>query len=318
MIEGSSFIKTESGYFLHNEELEYEFLYHVAPKLQKLVQIYATTAIRNRIFRGTSPYAKGKFKKERTNWLEFKFELNGISQQEIKDVLIALEEKRKFYRLRSGSLLSLEAREFEEIQRFLKEIPVQKDELENIYNVSILNGLSLLDTLDDSTVFRMEESFRQFLETLSNPERLSFEVPVSLDSILRDYQKHGYRWMKTLAYYGFGGILADDMGLGKTLQSITFILSELTAIRNRKQPVLIVCPSSLSYNWLNEIMKFAPEIRAVVVDGTSGERHKIQREAMEMDVLISSYPLLRRDIQWYEKQSFHTIFLMRPRPLKTR
>ncbi|MBM7651530.1 DEAD/DEAH box helicase [Neobacillus cucumis] len=309
LIEGSSFIKTESGYFLHNEELEYEFLYHVVPKLQKLVQIYATTAIRNRIFRGTShPILKVNFKKERTNWLEFKFELNGISQQEIKDVLMALEEKRKFYRLRSGSLLSLEVREFEEIQRFLKEVPVQKDELENIYKVSILNGLSLLDTLDDSRVFRTEESFRQFLETLSSPERLSFEVPVSLDAILRDYQKHGYRWMKTLAYYGFGGILADDMGLGKTLQSITFILSELTAIRNRKQPVLIVCPSSLSYNWLNEIMKFAPEIRAVVVDGNQRERHKIQREAMEMDVLISSYPLLRRDIQWYEKQSFHTIF----------
>jgi SNF2 family DNA or RNA helicase len=133
-------------------------------------------------------------------------------------------------------------------------------------------------------------------------------VPVSLESILRDYQKHGYRWMKTLAHYGFGGILADDMGLGKTLQSITFILSELPSIRDRKQPVLIVCPSSLSYNWLNEIMKFAPEIQSVVVDGNQREREKIQREAMGLDVLITSYPLLRRDIQWYEKQPFHTIF----------
>ena len=66
--------------------------------------------------------------------------------------------------------------------------------------------------------------------------------------------------MKTLAHYGFGGILADDMGLGKTLQSITFILSELPNIRKSKHPILIVCPSSLTYNWLSEMMKFAPEI----------------------------------------------------------
>jgi SNF2 family DNA or RNA helicase len=309
LMEESSFVKTDSGYFLHNEELEYEFLYHVVPKLQKQVQIYATTAVRNRIFRAPSPPAlRVSLKKERTNWLEFKFELDGISQQQIKEVLMALEEKRKYYRLPSGNLLSLETREFEEIQRFLKELPVQKAEIENIFEVSIMQGLSLFDSVDDSKVLRLEASFQQFLETLRNSNSLSFEVPVSLQSILRDYQKQGYRWMKTLAHYGFGGILADDMGLGKTLQSITFILSELTSIRNRKQPVLIVCPSSLSYNWLNEIMKFAPELQTVVVDGNQRERYGIQEEAMDMDVLITSYPLLRRDIQWYEKQPFHTIF----------
>ncbi|PLS01663.1 DEAD/DEAH box helicase [Neobacillus cucumis] len=310
LMEESSFVKTDSGYFLHNEELEYEFLYHVVPKLQKLVQIYATTAIRNRIFRGTTirPALRVKLKKERTNWLEFKFELKGISQQEIKEVLMALEEKRKYYRLRNGSLLSLETREFKEIQRFLKEVPVQKDENENIFEVSVLQGLSLLDSVDDSKVLMLEDSFRQFLGNLSNPASLRFELPLGLELILREYQKHGYQWMKTLAHYGFGGILADDMGLGKTLQSITFILSELTFIRNQKQPVLIVCPSSLSYNWLNEIMKFAPELQAVVVDGHKRERNRIQKEAMDMDVVITSYPILRRDIQWYEKQSFHTIF----------
>ena len=102
--------------------------------------------------------------------------------------------------------------------------------------------------------------------------------------------------------YGFGGILADDMGLGKTLQSITFILSELPNIRKKKLPVLIVCPSSLTYNWLSEIMKFAPEIQAVVVDGNKTERINLQKDVMDMDVVITSYPLLRSDIKWYEKQ----------------
>ncbi|EKN69695.1 non-specific serine/threonine protein kinase [Neobacillus bataviensis LMG 21833] len=309
LMEESSFTKTEGGYFLHNEELEYEFLTHVVPKLQKLVQIYATTAVRNRIFRGnTPPSFRVRLKRERTNWLEFKFELDGIPQQQIKEVLAALEEKRKYYRLRNGSLLSLESKEFGEIQRFLNGISVENKNLENGFEISILQGLPLLDSLDESHVLIVEDSFRQFLDNLRHPESLQFEVPVSLESVLRDYQKRGYQWLKTLAHYGFGGILADDMGLGKTLQSIAFILSELAVIREKKQPVLVVCPSSLSYNWLSEIMKFAPEIEAVVVDGNHDERVQIQKEAMGMDVIITSYPLLRRDIKWYEKQTFHTVF----------
>ena len=76
-------------------------------------------------------------------------------------------------------------------------------------------------------IFTYEESFSQFLENIHHPESMEFEVPNCVETVLRDYQKHGYKWMKTLARYGFGGILADDMGLGKTLQSITFIISEL-------------------------------------------------------------------------------------------
>ena len=309
MMEESSFVRTEGGYFLHNEELEYEFLYHIVPNLQKLVQVYATTAVRNRISRVNPPPAlRVRLKKERTNWLEFTFNLDGIGQQQIKEVLQALEEKRKYYRLRNGSLMSLETREFDEIRRFLQEIPIQKTDLENSFKVSIMDGLPLLDVLDDHSVYRVEDTFHQFLENLRNPASLRFEVPMGLEAVLRDYQKQGFKWMKTLAHYGFGGILADDMGLGKTVQSIAFMLSELDDIREKKQPVLIVCPSSLLYNWLSEIMKFAPEIQVAVVDGPLHERYRLQKEAMEMDVVITSYPLLRRDIQWYEKQTFHTVF----------
>ncbi|MGM0874924.1 MAG: SNF2 helicase associated domain-containing protein [Bacillota bacterium] len=309
LMEDSLFAKTDGGYYLHNEELEYEFLYHVVPKLQKLVQLYATTAVRNRIFRGNArPQVRVNVKKERTNWLEFKFEMDGISEKHIREVLLALEEKRKYYRLRNGSLLPLTTREFEEINRFLNALPVQNEDLESGLKVPILQGLQLLDSVDDSHAFTLEESFRQFLENIRNPGSLEFEVPKSLESILRDYQKRGYKWMKTLASYGFGGILADDMGLGKTLQSIAFILSELPDIRKKKLPVLIVSPSSLTYNWLSEIMKFAPDIKAVIVDGTKTERFKIQKDVTDMDVVITSYPLLRRDIKWFEKQSFHTVF----------
>ncbi|WP_419880550.1 SNF2 helicase associated domain-containing protein [Peribacillus sp. B-H-3] len=309
VIEDSSFAKTDGGYFMQNEELEYEFLYHAVPKLQKLVQIYATTAVRNRIFKGTSrPQISVRIKKERTDWLEFTFEMDGIPEKEIHDLLLALEEKRKYYRMRNGSLFSLETREIEEINRFLNAAPKQRQDLESSWEMPIVKSLAFLDASGESNIFFLEESFRQFLEKISNPALLDAKIPQSLKPIMRDYQVHGYKWMKALAGYGFGGVLADDMGLGKTLQSISYLVSELPVIRKHKQPALVVCPSSLTYNWLSEMMKFAPDIQAAVSDGSQAERIQLQNNISELDVIITSYPLLRRDIQWFEKQSFHTVF----------
>ena len=249
-----------------------------------------------------------KVKKERIDWLEFKFEMDGIPEQQIREVLLALEEKRKYYRLANGSLLSLETRDFEKMNRFLNALPVQKEDLEAGLNVPIIRSFPLLDFVHKGELFTHEESFSQFQEKLHHPEKMKFEVPSSVEGILRDYQKHGYKWMKTLASYGFGGILADDMGLGKTLQSITFILSELADIQTKKRPVLIICPSSLTYNWLSELMKFAPDLLAVVMDGKKTDREKIQKDVLGVDVVITSYPLLLKDIKWFEKQAFHTVF----------
>ena len=309
LMEESDFAKTDGGYFLQNEELEYRFLYHVLPKLQKMMQVYATTAVRNRIFReNPKPKIRVKIKKERTNWLEFKFDMDSIPEKQIKDVLQALEEKRKYYRLRDGSLMSLETREFEEIQRFLKAVPAQEEDVLAGFEVPLVQGLRLLDVVDNQNTFELEQSFRTFLDTIEQPDKLNIPVPEQLEHILRDYQIHGYKWLKTLAHYSFGGILADDMGLGKTLQSITYMVSELTDIRAMRQPVLVVCPSSLTYNWLSEIRKFAPELNALIIDGDKAERYAKCKKADDKDVIITSYPLLRRDVKWYEKQTFHTIF----------
>lgn len=309
LMKESEFTETDAGYYLQNEELEYHFLYHILPKLQKLLQVYATTAVRNRIFREkTQPQIRVKLKKERTNWLEFKFEMTGIADREIREVLQALEEKRKYYRLRNGSLLSLEDKEFREIEQFLRAVPVQKEDIESRFEVPLIEGMRLLSDAEQNDRFHLEQSFRQFLDGVQNPEQLDYEVPSHLLSILRPYQIQGFKWMKAMAHYRFGGILADDMGLGKTLQSIAFMSSELTNIRHQKQPALIVCPSSLTYNWLNEIKKFAPEFCAVIMDGTKEERLKKQLDIGDKDIIITSYQLLRNDLKWYEKQSFHTVF----------
>lgn len=309
LMEQSGFTITEGGYYMQNEELEYEFLYHTLPNLQKFTQIYATTAVRTRIVRENAyPKIRIKVPKERTDWLEFKFEMDGIADKQIKELLAALELKQKYYRLPNGSLLSLETKEMAEIHRFLNAIPIQDDHFEATLNMSIKESLRFLDLLEDDQIFTVEESFKQFVQQLLEPKSLDFEVPEQFNHILRDYQKQGYKWMKALSSYGFGGVLADDMGLGKTIQSITFIVSELSMIRHEKQPVLIICPSSLTYNWLQEIMTFAPELQAIIIDGNQAERQRLQQNLEDIDVIITSYPLLRRDQKWYDKQVFHTVF----------
>ena len=309
IMDECGFTKTDGGYYMQNEELEYHFLYHVLPKLKELVQIYATSSVRLRIVKENNfPKIRVKVQKERTNWLEFKFEMDGVTNNQIKEILAALEVKQKYYRLPDGALLSLETREMEEIQRFMRAIPAQEDGYETTFNLPIMESLPFLEKLEDSEVFTPEKSFKQFSQQLLKPETLTFEVPESLQDVLRDYQKHGYNWFKQLASYGFGGVLADDMGLGKTIQSIAFIVSELAVIREKKQPVLIVCPSSLAYNWLYEFMKFSPEIEAIVVDGDVAERRALLRELNQHDVVITTYPLLRRDLSFYESQLFHTVF----------
>ena len=124
-----------------------------------------------------------------------------------------------------------------------------------------------------------------------------------LEPILREYQKRGFLWIKTLKYNGFGGILADDMGLGKTLQVIAFLLSEYLE-EEGNSPSLIVAPASLVFNWQSEIRKFAPDLPVQMVVGKAGDRKSIIEHAGSRDILVTSYDLLKRDIGLYENMTF--------------
>ncbi|MGN0551970.1 MAG: DEAD/DEAH box helicase [Oscillospiraceae bacterium] len=125
---------------------------------------------------------------------------------------------------------------------------------------------------------------------------------------MREYQSYGYKWMKTISSYGFGGILADDMGLGKTLQAIALMLDAKQ--HSEKHIVnLVVCPSSLSLNWESEISKFAPELKTLTIIGTASERSKKIEQIPKHDVVITSYSLISRDLADYEKYEFYYHFI---------
>lgn len=130
-------------------------------------------------------------------------------------------------------------------------------------------------------------------------------VPLgSFENVLRPYQKLGVYWMSFLARNGFGGIMADEMGLGKTLQALAFLQ---TCKSSTGKPSLVVCPSSLVQNWHREAMRFAPGLRLLIIEG--GNRMALFSKMRESDVIITSYPLLRRDLDNYRALQFASVIL---------
>ncbi len=119
-----------------------------------------------------------------------------------------------------------------------------------------------------------------------------------------DYQKEGYQWLRTIHDCGFNGILADDMGLGKTLQVIALI--ELLKL---KQVSIVICPSSLIYNWEDEVNKFAPDLKVKCIVGNQSIRQNIINEVQNYRLVITSYDYMRRDYQLYQQVEFGYIIL---------
>ena len=158
----------------------------------------------------------------------------------------------------------------------------------------------MLEDHDDIAQNR-DRTFRSLIKEFKTIDDSDFDVPDSLNDTMREYQKYGYKWIRALSQYGFGGILADDMGLGKTLQVIAVLLAEKQTASTTS---LVVCPASLVYNWQEEFTRFAPEITTATVTGTLSERKKILEQAASVDVLITSYDLLKRDAVYYKSHKF--------------
>lgn len=207
--------------------------------------------------------------------------------------------------MKNGEFLALDDNGLMTVAKLVEGLAVNKSDLQSQkirlpkYRALYLDGILKEGT--GITLYR-DALFKAVVRGMKSVEDSDFEIPLTLRPVLREYQKTGFRWLKTLDSYGFGGILADDMGLGKTIQVIALLLDE----RNREPDTsaLIVCPASLVYNWENEIHQFAPTLKVRTISGTAQEREELLNAASEGEILVTSYDLLKRDIAFYEEKEF--------------
>ena len=164
--------------------------------------------------------------------------------------------------------------------------------------------------------FLMTEKLQEIREQMLGKKKLKVSLmPKQIQAKLRSYQKEGVQWFERLRLMYLNGILADDMGLGKTLQAIVALTQKQKADQGTS---LIVCPTSLLYNWAEEFHKFNPALRVMIVDGMPSQRKKLIAEAKTCEIVITSYSLLQKDIEIYRPISFAYVVLDEAQHIKNR
>lgn len=301
-------------YVEEEESAIYDFLFHSIPKMNTIADIYITDQVRSYLHAKSNcsiPVTSMDVTSD-SHLLEIHFDMEGIDPEILPSILQAVIEKKKYYRMSGGAFLSLEHEEFRNISQLLMELEIKTDDLkENRLQFPLYRGMQIDEIMKSSDPYAKKRSkaFRHLIQYLKHPEERDCMLPNTLQASLRDYQHTGFQWLKALARYSLGGILADDMGLGKTVQSIAYMLSEK---ENRKEdkPFLIVAPASLLYNWKSEFEKFAPSLKVNVVAGSPKERKDLLNNSdISTDVWVTSYPTLRQDTDLYTTFEFHTLIL---------
>ena len=300
-----------SGFYLLKADNEiYQFLQEGLTKLMDYGEVFYSEAFRKMKAKQNNSFSVGLSISKDIDLLELELNYGDISKEELQHLFRSYRLKRKFFRLTDGSFIDLESEEIGTMVHLLDNLNVSAKEMEVQTTFQLAKGLALyVDDLFDETAVevRKNEEFRQLIETITNMEQQNYELPSGVHAELRSYQEVGVQWLMTLADHQLGGILADDMGLGKTLQAIVYM--KAMKARDENNQFLIVCPTSLVYNWLDELENFTPDLRCLVVTGTPEERLLMVKAMNKVDVYITSYPLLRRDITNYEEKKFHTVFL---------
>lgn len=279
-------------YILDDEESVFLFISEVIPVLEEYAELIFSDAFVRLGDAELPPINTSVRYNEKIDLLELEVE-SDLSEKELSEIFAAMNGGKRYYRFSSGDFL-----DFEKPHKsldFLSALP---------FSGSVFKGRTAISKyyslyLAEQARLGNAEADDSFLKMVDEGLSAHAKIPEYLNSVLRDYQKTGVHWLYQLSMLGLGGILADDMGLGKTLQVIAFIMSVKPQL-----PALIVAPSSLTYNWLNEISRFAPSAKAKIIDRTKEEREKAIRELDGLDFVITSYALLRRDIQNYREIDF--------------
>ncbi|TWU01990.1 DEAD/DEAH box helicase [Neorhodopirellula pilleata] len=211
-----------------------------------------------------------------------------------------------FVRLKDGQW----ARISEKLRRRLRSIRDATHSDRKTLKLDATSAPAMRDIMADGEIqLKATKAWQDCLKRLARAEKLVPKVPDSLDATLRDYQIEGFQWLRRLAEWGVGGVLADDMGLGKTLQTLAVVLD-----RKDEGPTLVIAPTSVGFNWVREANRFAPELNVHLYRET--DRKEFLSTVGPGDLVVCSYGLALRDEQELSSVEWGTLVLDEAQAIK--
>lgn len=289
-------------FYLTGDDAVYDFLTSELEKFQSLGEVFVTRRLREMRVRPARPTVGVSVS---NGSLLLDMNTGGFPPEELEALYQSLLKRRRYYRLNDGRFLPLDGSSCETLAEMAHFLQLSSKDLEKgkvklpAFRALYLD--SLLSGKEDIQV-RRDQWFRELVRNFKSVPEGGYPLPEGMENVLRPYQAEGFQWLKTLAGYGFGGILADEMGLGKTLQMIAFLAS--LGPEDRAGPSLVVCPASLILNWADELDKFAPGLTYALIMGTAKERAAQIAGSAGRDLWVTSYELLRQDIEQYAPLQF--------------
>jgi len=309
---GFMYYAQKECFILPEEEKIYNFLTNDINEYMQKFEVMVTDNFKSKEIKQPKIGSLGV--KVENNLLTIDLDNLNIDVKELEEIMAKYELKKKYHKLKDGSFVNLEENpDIEFIDKLMTGMDISYKDLEK-GNIKLPVNRSLylnqlLKTVKNTQIDKNSE-YKKLINGLDKQNgEDDIEIPLSLDNILRYYQKAGYKWLKTLDNYKFGGILADDMGLGKTIQMLSIIAGYVEENSDsEKRASIVICPSSLTLNWQNESQKFTNKLKTLVIRGSAQER-KSQIEKMgEYDLVITSYDLLKRDIETYKENKYQFRF----------
>ncbi|WP_294186314.1 DEAD/DEAH box helicase [uncultured Clostridium sp.] len=297
-LERYRFIKKDEKFiFIGDEEETYTLLKEGIEYLNKIGKVSLSKEFKDMNLIDSSSIFSSL--REENESFYFQYKVEGLEYREIPEVLNEIRKGSSFYRTKKNSFLDLQDEKVIGFFRGIEELNLFNNVYKEEIYVDKFNLLHLENNIKNKKLpfISGEEKINILLEKLKNKDR-EYIVPENLNANLREYQRIGYNWLRTIEDLGFGGILADDMGLGKTIQTITLLLSK----QGKKS--LIITPTSVLYNWKNEFEKFAEGLKVGIIHGGLKERSRIIDNYKDYDVLLTTYGTLRRDLNLYEDKNF--------------
>ena len=309
----SNFTETEEGNTLALKGSEvvkdnWFFLFVDAMK-EMLVPVFGFEALHNFRFNTAKPQTR-IFISSNTDWFDAKVDIMfGDQKVSIAEVKRALANKQQFVQLNDGSLGILPDEWLKKYALLFRVGEGNSNKLKlSRYHRSVIDELYELKN-DDELFFELEEKYNR-LRDFDQIE--SVEPPQHLLPILRPYQEAGFHWLNYLHNINWGGILADDMGLGKTVQALSFLQHYREKYNHMR--ALVVCPTTLIYNWENEIKKFTPSLTYHIHHGSS--RTRATEDLLKFDITITTYGTLRSDIKFFLGVNFDYVLLDESQAIK--